>query len=152
MFCYYIKQLIKNYLHIKFNSKMTTEMGDSWKLEAHNNKIIMKFKVSLGLVALNQIRKILGGKFISKRGRISVDDEYVSLAVKHTNAKNLTDALEIVAITIHNDEWDTDSDSDSDTDYDTESDSDCYYDESDSGSDESSTDTDFNSEDMTECE
>ena len=127
-------------------------MGDSWKLEAHNNKIIMKFKVSLGLIALNQIRKILGGKFISKKGHITVDDEFVSLAVKHTNAKNLTDALEIVAMTIHNDEWDTDSDSDSDTDYDTESDSDCYYDESDSGSDESSTDTDFNSEDMTECE
>ena len=133
---------------------MTTEMGDSWKLEAHKNKIIMKFKVSLGLIALTKIRKILGGKFISKGGHIIKEDDFISLSVKHTDAKNLTAALEIVAMTIHNDEWDTDSDSDTDKDYDTESDSDCYYDksESDSGSDESSTDTDFNSDDMTDCE
>jgi len=139
---------------------MTTEMGESWKLEAHKNKIIMKFKVSLGLIALNKIRNILGGKFISKRGDIIMEDNFISLSVKHTNAKNITNALEIVARTIHNDEWDTDSDSDTDTDkdYDTESDSDCYYDYSGSGSgsgsgsNESSTDTDFNSDDMTECE
>ena len=131
---------------------MTTEMGETWKLEAHKNNIIMKFKVSLGLIALTKITKILGGKFISKGGHIIKEDDFISLSVKHTDAKNLTDALEIVARTIHNDEWDTDSDTDTDKDYDTESDSDCYYSDSCSGSNESSTDTDFNSDDITECE
>jgi hypothetical protein len=132
---------------------MTTEMGETWKLEAHKNKIIMKFKVSLGLIALTKIRKILGGKFISKGGHIIKEDDFISLSVKHTNAKNLTEALEIVARTIHDDEWDTDSDSDTDKDYDTESDSDYYYGESGTDSDSNeSTDTDFNTDDMTECE
>ena len=78
---------------------MTTEMGETWKLEAHKNNIIMKFKVSLGLIALTKIRKILGGKFISKGGHIIKEDDFISLAVKHTDAKNLTDELEIVART-----------------------------------------------------